>query len=72
MTRRTHLVTGWNSAMWSSSWKALRSVWSRLTSCTSAITGTETFMASASGATSRVAAGPFWAVTMAGLPLTRA
>ena len=63
LTRRIHFADPWNSAMWSRSWKALRSVSLRLTSCTSATIGTDAFSASARPGTSSVAAGPFWAVT---------
>ena len=62
-TRRTDFATASNRRAWSSSWKAFLSTVLRATSCTSATTGTLAFMASASGGTSSVAAGPFCAVT---------
>lgn len=53
------LVHASKSFSWSSSWKALRFRAARGTSWTIAITGTDALRASASGGTSRVAAGPF-------------
>jgi hypothetical protein len=50
----------------------LRSICGRSTSCTSATIGIDAFNASANGATSSAAAGPFCAHTTAILPERRA